>query len=194
MCSVLHFEILLWSTLCFSTLVAAIPPRYKKDDMGAGYCTCTPAHCPPASPWKDLQEVRPIIILIDHNMLPAIQALSLTIMAGSWPYHGMPCHCRAMTLTLANSADLDSCWPGQTLPLLEYQPTNPCLPATNPSYPRRGATLAVAMPTVWGTSPAMAAEQHWECFQKCNLSLNPTRRRIQKNTSFETLGKSLSCF
>merc|ERR1712179_771244 len=31
---------------------------YKKDDMGAGYCTCTPAHCPPASPWTSLQEER----------------------------------------------------------------------------------------------------------------------------------------
>merc|ERR1711936_898535 len=29
---------------------------YKKDDMGAGYCTCTPAHCPPASPWTSLQD------------------------------------------------------------------------------------------------------------------------------------------
>merc|ERR1712212_884448 len=31
---------------------------YKKDDMGAGYCTCTPAHCPPASPWTSLKEER----------------------------------------------------------------------------------------------------------------------------------------
>merc|ERR1712183_85268 len=31
---------------------------YKKDDMGAGYCTCTPAHCPPASPWTNLAEER----------------------------------------------------------------------------------------------------------------------------------------
>ena len=31
---------------------------YKKDDMGVGYCTCTPAHCPPASPWKSLDEER----------------------------------------------------------------------------------------------------------------------------------------
>merc|ERR1712127_119480 len=26
---------------------------YKQDDMGAGYCTCTPAHCPPATPWEE---------------------------------------------------------------------------------------------------------------------------------------------
>merc|ERR1711887_192092 len=31
---------------------------YKDNDMGAGYCTCTPAHCPPASPWTSLKEER----------------------------------------------------------------------------------------------------------------------------------------
>merc|ERR1712037_220186 len=31
---------------------------YKKDDMGGGFCTCTPAHCPPASPWTSLAQER----------------------------------------------------------------------------------------------------------------------------------------